>query len=273
MDTDPPATSPRTTGSLFEPLGENWLPTDYSRGPWNPEALHGAPVAALMVRALEALEAPVDMRLVRVTVELLRPVPPTPLAVGAEVVRSGKKVGLVEATVSRADDGTVLALARAQRIRTAALDLPDGVAESAPEVPEPVTREDLEVVRGSHDGYHNTGVQHAFVRGSFVKLGPVFDYIRLAVSVVPGEEPSPWQRVMAAADFGNGISTVVPFGKGLFINPDLTVHLLREPVGEWVGMESTMRTSPTGIGMSDSALWDTEGFIGRSNQSLLLDKL
>ena len=36
---------------------------------------------------------------------------------------------------------------------------------------------------------------------------------------------------------------------------------------------SVMRTSLTGIGSSDSAMWDLDGRIGRTNQSLLLDNL
>jgi hypothetical protein len=262
----------RAMTSLFEPVDGNWLPTELSRGPWDPQALHGGPVGALMVGALEQLEAPVEMRLARVTVELLRPVPLAPLALRAEVVRPGKKVGMLEASLTRADDGTLLALARAQRIRTTELEFPDGSTDSVPEVPEPVGHEELTSLRDDYPGYHNAAVQHAFARGGFTQLGPVFDFIRLAVPVVPDVEPTPWQRVIAAADFGNGVSTVIPFGTGMFINPDLTVHLLREPVGEWIGLDAVTRTSDSGIGMSDTSLWDTTGFIGRSNQSLLLDR-
>ena len=43
------------------------------------------------------------------------------------------------------------------------------------------------------------------------------------------------QRAVAAADFGNGISRVLDWNEWLFINTDLTVHLHREPEGEWVG--------------------------------------
>ena len=50
-----------------------WLPTDLARGPWDPGALHGGPVAALLARAAEPLLEPLQP--VRLTVELLRPVP------------------------------------------------------------------------------------------------------------------------------------------------------------------------------------------------------
>jgi hypothetical protein len=50
------------------------------------------------------------------------------------------------------------------------------------------------------------------------------------------------------------------------------VGLRREPVGEWVAMDSVTRTSAEGIGMSDTALWDRDGRIGRATQSLLLER-
>jgi len=255
---------------------EHWLPTELSRGPWSPDALHGGPVAALMTRALERLDAPVDMRLVRVTVELLRPVPLLPLWLTSTVVRPGAKVGMIEASLGRADDGKLLAVARAQRIRTKAVEFGDGVTEDAPSVPDDsaaASLAQLSPAGANWRGYHNTAVEHRFTRGIFGEPGPVFDWIRLAVPVVPDEEPSGWQRATAAADFANGVSAVMPFdGTSMFINPDLTVNLWREPVGEWIGMDSITRTAPDGVGMSDTAMWDEQGRIGRGSQSLLLDR-
>ena len=85
------------------------------------------------------------------------------------------------------------------------------------------------------------------------------------------EGTSPWQRAAAAADFGNGVSAEIPFGSSLFINPDLTVSLDRPPTGEWVCLEARTRFGTGGIGFAESALWDREGRIGRSIQSLLVE--
>ena len=283
--------APAAAASLFMPhgdAGDAWLPTDLSRGPWDPRACHGGAPAALIARELERCplpttrdgDAPVPMRLARVTIELVRPVPVGPLRLSAEVVRPGRKVSLVEATVTSVDDDVVVALARALRIRESEIAFHDAgpggaAAHGIDDVPPPVppAADDVSFESADYVGFHNGGTEHRFVRGTFGVPGPVFDWIRLAVPVVPGEEPSPWQRAMAASDFGNGIASSVGFGEGLFINPDLTVHLWREPVGEWIGMESVMRTSPNGIGASDSAMWDQRGRIGRGNQSLLLDVL
>jgi len=88
------------------------------------------------------------------------------------------------------------------------------------------------------------------------------------VSLVEGEEVSPLARVAAAGDFGNGISSVLPWGEYVFINPDLTVYLDRIPHGEWICLESRTRVGPEGTGTAESTLYDTHGRIGRAVQSL-----
>jgi Thioesterase-like superfamily len=122
-----------------------------------------------------------------------------------------------------------------------------------------------------YPGYHNVATEHRFARGSWEQLGPVFDWIRLRVPLLPNVELTPLQRVAGAADFANGISRVLSFDEHLFINPDLTIHLARPAVGDWIGVDAVTHHGPRGIGLSDSALYDPTGRIGRSNQSLLLD--
>ena len=72
------------------------------------------------------------------------------------------------------------------------------------------------------------------------------------------------------------MSSGLPIDRFTFINPDLTVHLLRQPVGEWIGMRSASyygtATSSTGAAFAESALYDSTGRIGRSVQSLILDE-
>jgi acyl-CoA thioesterase len=88
---------------------------------------------------------------------------------------------------------------------------------------------------------------------------------------VPGEEPSGLVRVCAAADFPNGISFVVDPRTIAYINPDLTVYLHRLPVGEWVMVDARTWLAPHGTGMAEGALYDQNGRIGRSIQSLLVE--
>jgi len=119
--------------------------------------------------------------------------------------------------------------------------------------------------------FHNAAVEHRFLTLKDAMNGEVFDWIRLLVPVLPDRPLTPLQRIAAAADFGNGISHVLPFETHTFVNPDLTIHLFQPLHGEWVGLYSTTHHGTNGVGMSDTVLYDLDGRIGRANQSLLLD--
>jgi acyl-coenzyme A thioesterase PaaI-like protein len=262
--------------ALFTPLDTNrFAPTDLARGPWIETALHGGPVAALLARAVESAGAEassVAMQPMRLTVELLRPIPVAPLAVTATAVRTGRKVQWIESRCSLAD-GSQVAAARAVLMRSEAVEAP---MEHHPTVPHPPRPVDCapwttNVSSAQYPAFHNEGVEHCFVVGRFDTVGPATDWIRLRVPVVPDEEPSPLQRAAAAADFGNGVSAPAHFDDLRFLNADLTLHLHRLPVGEWVCLDSVMWMSDTGVALAESALFDEEGPIGRSLQSLLLE--
>jgi hypothetical protein len=257
--------------ALFSPLdGERVLPGPSARGPWTAEALHGGPVAALLGGAAETLLE--DLHPARVTVELLRPAPVAPLRVGATLLRPGRKVRLVSAQVAT-DGGTVVATATVLGIRRADVPAPASDAPPAPPLPgsgQPAVRSEIDV-QDDYDAFHNVGVEHRFVRGGFHERGPATDWIRLRVPVVEGRTTSPLQRVLAAADFGNGVSALADFTSLLFINPDLTVHLHRLPAGEWVCLEAATRLEQHGVGLAQSLLWDEAGPLGHALQSLLIE--
>lgn len=259
--------------ALFEPDGPRFVPTALARGPWTPEALHGGPPAALLARCAERVAGGEGMLVTRLTVELLRPVPVTPLAVETRLMRPGRKVQLVGASL-RAGDVEV-ARATVLRIRTVDLPLPEGGWLPAPppgpdSVPPSVSPG---IALRDYPAFHNQGVEHRFVAGSFDRAGPATDWIRLRVALVAGEETSPLARVAAVADFGNGVSWVLPRTDGWqFINPDLTVALHRLPAGEWVCLEAATFIESTGVGQAESVLWDERGRLGRAVQSLLVDR-
>lgn len=256
--------------ALFVAEPGGFRPTSYSLGPWTPEHLHGGPVAALIAREAQLCEPDARLRVARLTVELIRPVTQAPISLESRLIRPGHKVQLVEVTGRQ--DGIEVALGRALRIRIADVELPAAVRRA--ERPFPSAEEGVVMVAtGARRAFHSEGAELAFVNGAFETPGPATVWVRLRVPVLAGETPSPLERVAAAADFGNGVSSPLSFGDWLFINPDLTIHLSRLPDGEWVGLESHTSAEPQGIGISESRLWDEEGPIGRSIQSLLIDRL
>ena len=268
-----------TPVSLFVRLDDDVvLPTALARGPWDPGALHGGPVAALLAHAVERLHSDdVEWFVARLTVELERPVPIEPLRLQADVTRPGRKVSIVDAVITRADSGAVLARARALRIRTADVALPMDDAELAPllaiEPPPPGPEHGRagEIGPEGEIGFHNGGTDHRFVQETGA-VGPVVDWIRLRVPLFADLVLTPLQRVAAAVDFANGISHVLPCESYLFVNPDLSLHLFRPLRGELVGMASATHHGASGVGMSDTAVFDVDGRVGRSSQSLLLDR-
>ncbi len=250
-------------GAFFRREGERFVPSEAARGPWDPRAQHGGPPSALIGRAIERCEPREGMRVGRVTFEILRPVPLEPLAVEARVVRPGRSVELLEASLS-GPDGEVMR-ARAWRLQAGQIELEAKVDEPPPG-PEHGRPTDF-FPTGQEVGYH-TAMDYRFVRGAFLELGPATVWMRPRIPLVEGEEPTPLQRVLVAADSGNGVSATLDWPEHLFINTDLSVHLLRPPAGEWVCLDAVTRVD--GLGLTDTALWDERGRIGRAAQTLLV---
>jgi hypothetical protein len=106
------------------------------------------------------------------------------------------------------------------------------------------------------------------VRGGFVEPGPAAAWTRLKMPVVEGEEPSGLERLLAVADSGNGISGVLDMREWWFINPELTVHLEREPRGEWICLDAATSIQVGGAGLATSTLSDLDGPVARGAQTL-----
>jgi Thioesterase-like superfamily len=254
---------------LFTSDGQRFHPTEHTRGPWDPRAQHGGPPAALMARSIEALPADAPMSMARLTVEILRPIPLAPLTVAARIERPGRRVQLCSAVLSSGE--VELCRASAWRIRRLETPLPEASAaagETGIPPPQEGERHDPE---SEQPAFHRTGVELRFVRGSFFARGPSTVWIRLLHPVVDAEPPSPWMRVVCAADFGNGVSAVMDFRHGLFINTDLSVYLDREPDSDWICLDAQTLLGPHGRGLAESALHDEHGRIGRSLQTLLVE--
>jgi hypothetical protein len=251
------------TDAFYALGGDRATPSELTRGPWDPDAQHAGPPSALLARAIELCEPREGMRVGRVTVEILAPVPIAPLTLSVAVVRPGRSVEMVEASLAGPDGELV----RARGWRLATADITEDWEQDEP----PPGIEDASALEffttGERVGWH-TAMEIVFARGKFLEPGPATVWMRPRVALVEGEEFTPLQRVMVAADGGNGVSAPLDWSGFIFINTDLTVHLLRPPVGEWVCLDAV--THVDGIGMTDTALWDERGRIGRAAQTLLV---
>jgi hypothetical protein len=252
--------------AFYRPEDGGLAATELTRGPWDPGFQHGGPPAALLAREIEALEDAEQFQVGRITFEILRAVPIAPLRAEARIVRPGRRVQLVEATL--ADDEGALMRASAWRLRTAPVGLPESPAGPLPPSPDAAEHRDF-VPTGHEVGYH-TAMEYRFVTGAFREPGPAKLWMRMRHPLVAGEPTSPLQRVITAADSGNGVSAVLDWRRFLFINVDLTVQLDRLPDGEWVYMDAVTHPQPNGVGVADTELADERGRIGRALQTLLV---
>ena len=261
--------------SFYEPDGDAYVATEATRGPWDLGAQHAGPPAALIGREIERLGggrmadgegAPAQVG--RITYEIMRSVPIGRLHVRAEVVRHGRRVEMVQATLTD-DGGEALVRAQGWRLRTeeVSFETPPGIPDAppGPEGAEPGSFPDV----GYEVGYH-AAMEYRFVEGAFLEQGPATVWMRMGVPLLPDEEPTPLQRVLVAADSGNGVSVALDWTRYLFINVDLSVHLHRMPEGEWVCLDAVTLPEPNGIGLADAQLFDERGAIGRGAQTLLI---
>jgi hypothetical protein len=251
--------------AFFVSLGDDrWTATVHTTGPWDPRSQHGGPPSALLGRAVERCAPREDVMVARVTVELLGPVPVGELEVRSRVARPGRSVELVEAVMSAG--GRDVARASAWRIRrTEEASVP---ARHTPAPPRPA-----EALAGPPAGWvdgYLSAVEWRFAAGRFGEPGPATAWTRLRHPLVPDEEPSPLQRVLAVADSGNGVSSELDVASWYFINPELTVHLHREALGEWICLDAQTTVSPGGVGLATSVLSDGAGPVAVGAQSLLV---
>jgi hypothetical protein len=252
---------------VFVRDGDRFLATDLALGPWAEGALHGGAPAALLARCfVEA--APNGLRPARITYEFVRPVPVGPLAVRIEVVRPGRRVTLLDAWVTDPDG---IEVTRARALLTVPTKV-DVTALSPPPFPGPDAGETNDWSNAT-PMFSTHALEIRFVEGAFRRPGPATAWFRLREPLLAGSDVLPVERVTAAADFGNGIASVVSWEEHTFINPDLTVYLERDPIGEWVALQSEMRVTAGSVALAESVLWDQRGRIGRATQALLVSRI
>jgi hypothetical protein len=256
--------------AFFVPDGDRFVATAHTRGPWSAEHQHAGPPSALLARAVErAVADDPAFLLVRLTVELMAPVPIAAFEVATSVLRAGRKARRVDATL--AADGRPVVRATGLAIRTGSLDLPRVALDphtppAPPERGAPFAFPVFEAEVG-----YGAAVEARCVRGGRGQ-NPTAAWIRTRVALVAGESPSPWQRVMIAADSGNGVAVVLDPARHSFVNADLTVYLHRLPADEWVCLEAVTAPEPTGVGLATSRLFDRRGPIGWGHQALVVER-
>jgi Thioesterase-like superfamily len=248
--------------------GQLFRASALTRGPWSPNHQHAGPPSALVCRAIERASAEHGFgHLGRLTGNLMRPVTLGECRVEVSPDYVGRNAGHYSARLLA--DGKEVARFTALMQREDDLPVPAGTAwhplPCAPKSPQESSPCRMPFA-GPGVGYGDL-IENRLAEGRFFD-GPCTAWFRLRHPLVAGEDPSPYERVAVAADSGNGISASLDFGRYSFVNCDLTINLLRRPIGEWICLQSRSAFGGNSCGLAESALYDEAGLIGRATQSL-----
>jgi hypothetical protein len=244
---------------------EGYLSSPATAGPWSADAQHGGPPAALLGRALEGSTEP-GRTIGRFTMDLLGPIPVGPLSVTSDVLRPGRTVALLQATLY--DEGAGRPVARAQ-----AWSFP--LTEQGPSAepdPLPHTHADghLEDPPGNWARGYLDSVEWQWIEGAVTRPGSAVVWMRPRVPLVPGEEMTGLQRLLTCVDSASGASAALDPAEWAFLNTELTVHVLRPPVGEWICLRAETTVGAGSVGVAASTAYDERGLVARSAQALLV---
>lgn len=260
---------------VFVQEGGFYRPTEHAGGPWSPDTLHGGPVAGLLAHTLEEAEDRAGFRWSRLQFDLLRPVPRAPLSATTEVIRSGRRLQLRQASLWD-EEGRLLARAHALSVAEQPLA---GVPEGQP--PAEDTMPSREGLATTHLEFAGDLAPPRILPGfaSMIELrrvrgiegkGMGCAWVRIPEPIVKDSPTSSRVRAAASSDFANGLSQRFLGTEFGFINADITVHLFREPEGEWIGVDSSCAVDDSGLGWVSATIFDDRGRLGSVHQCLLV---
>jgi len=251
-----------TNEAFFRREGDAYLPTPASRGPWNPNSLHGRVIIGLVGYELEHTHGGPEWMPARLTVDMYRLPDFSPITAVTRVVREGKRIKLVDCelisggkSVAR---GTCQFLIRSENAPGKTWSPPKWDAplpDALPTPPPGQFGERMWKMRNVSDWFGSSESR----RGAWMAE------IR---EIVEGAPLTPFNRVAVAADFTSPLANRADNTLG-YINTDVTVYLHRLPVGEWIGFERTNHHATDGVAMGECFLHDVEGPIGSASCAAL----
>ena len=252
--------------------------TELTRGPWAHQVMHGGAICGLLGWAVEREQQRLGINQVcsRLTVEILSGMPMATYEVTAATVKAGKRTALVDAEVRAVPteggappSGRLVARATSQWLTpTNPTAAPARDGQSLPPIPaeraDPGANPDIEYPR---PGFNADAVDLRFVGGSTEEPGPGRTWLRLDHPLMEGEKPSPLVQIAALADLGAAIGWDFSPSGGAYINTDVTLQLLRVPLGEWFYFDAATVGTAQGLAGTHTAIWDQHGQLGWVLQS------
>lgn len=248
---------------------EVFVSTDGTRSNWDPEIQHGSPPLALLTRAVENLAAGSELRIGRLTLDILGPIPVATVRVRARVDRPGRRISMMTAEMlTDRPDGSRRPVARV----TAWLLAPSDTSDAATDRYPPLVEGDPEPVAHAWEGAPGYLQAVSWRRQATPEGAAAEVWLSPLVPLVDSEPTTALQRLAMVVDSANGIGAALDPQQFVFMNTDTAVHLHRLPSGQDFGLRARGSIGPDGIGVTTAEIFDRQGFIGTSAQTLLVQR-
>lgn len=237
--------------------------TEHVAGAWSTSEQHIAPPMGLLAHVVELdriARGRADLVLGRLSYDILGTIPVGVVSTDVRVLRPGRTIELVEATLSH--DGRAALVLRAWLMRPGDTEAVAGSALPGIAPPDETAPWDPTTV------WPGGFIASVEVRRTQAEPGRAAIWVRPLQPLVAAEEVSPTARFAGVLDIANGMTVREDPRKVAFPNLDLSAHLVAEPRGEWVGLDTTVTFGATGRGLTSSVLHDESGPIGGVSQVL-----
>jgi hypothetical protein len=262
-------TSPELPPAYYLPLGDGrFQATEATMSPWDAAAQHGGPPTALLAACLDEAFGREAMRVARISMDFLGPVPRAEVRVQTSLLRPGKRTQLSEATLWAGD--RAVAVARVWHLAASA-PLGDDNAAGYPVPDDLPAPQPQRYFGGDSDWGYGRAIEWRMVSGGFGNSAGAGDvWTRVRIPLIAGQPLTGLARFAVVADSANGLSAPLSFSEWLFIPPGVSMHLHRYPVGEWVRLTAKSDPGVDGIGLTEGTLADAAGRCGTVTQPLLV---
>ncbi|MFE5839210.1 thioesterase family protein [Arthrobacter sp. NPDC056493] len=269
MTAEPPKLPELADGDFYyqDLGGGRFRSTIHAQGAWNAHEQHMAPASGLLADRLDRHEPRDDMRMARLSYEILGLIPGGEFDVVTTTLRPGRTIELLQAELVAA--GRVAIRVTAWRMITSDTSAVAAVEDGM--IPSPDECKPYDGASVWPGGYIRS-LEMRVAEGHRPGAGKV--WLRTDHPLTDGNDSTDTARLMGLVDTANGIAARVPPGKDsyAFPNLDLQIHMYRRPEGEWLGLDNAVSFGADGIGLTSTVLHDLSGPFGRAEQILTLRK-
>jgi len=251
--------------AFFKRDGAGYIANPVSRGPWNPQSLHGRVIVGLLAFEIEQRFGDPDFVPARLTVDMYRLPDFSPIEVATRVVRDGNRIKVIDAEFM--SGGVSVARATSQLLRRT--EAPEGTVWTRPNWDAPAP-EDLPPPPAGRNGMGGMWATRP-ISGGMGTAGPRRTWMSEVRELVEGTPLTPFIRVALCADFASPFANAGDQGLS-YINSDVTLYLHRAPVKEWIGLEVAHHQATAGVAIGECYLYDVEGPIGSATVAALAQR-